>query len=644
MLGIVPDSVARELSGPAFAGAPSTPAAWRSLPRPKIATKLYGVIALTLAVVGTLAAATILFASRSEDVARQVRQEGIGGLQALANLELALERQRRLVATAALGPEPRRQQDERAFEELATKVPPLMQRLGLDASHELRRQYANLALQGALIFAFVADQRLDQAEAMTTEYAASMESLQRRVQAERALNARAGEAMLKGIAASGRSLASWVTAAAAICGLALGPVGLLFLRRMLSRLQGIRTALLRLARNDTSIDIPGLAYDDELGQLARSVAVFKAKSLELLQKKGELERLNLQLDAAINNMPVGLSMFDAQERLLVCNRRYSEMYDLPSELSQPGAAHCAHWEHRERKGARHHVPNDAGEARHEDEHCSMVIEFGNERIIAVARQPLQGGGWVALHEDITQRRQQEQEITHLARHDPLTNLANRALFREQLQQSLLRLGRGQGFAVLCLDLDRFKIVNDTLGHPVGDVLLTLVSARLLACVRKEDVVARLGGDEFAIIQANVRDPNATESLAARIVEAVSTPYEIGGQRIDISTSIGMTMAPRDGADADQLMKNADIALYRVKAEGRHGFSFFKPEMNHHIQARRTLETDLRRAFEKEQLALSYQPIVCLKSQKVTGFEALMRWTLAGRWRRRSSSASPRRSG
>ena len=140
------------------------------------------------------------------------------------------------------------------------------------------------------------------------------------------------------------------------------------------------------------------------------------------------------------------------------------------------------------------------------------------------------------------------------------------------------------------------------------------------------MVARLGGDEFAIIQANVRDADSTEALAARIVETISKAYEIGGQRIDISTSIGMTLAPRDGADADQLMKNADLALYRAKADGRHGYSFFKPEMNDHIQVRRSMEVDLRKAFDEEELELFYQPIICLESQKVTGFEALMRWT------------------
>ena len=195
----------------------------------------------------------------------------------------------------------------------------------------------------------------------------------------------------------------------------------------------------------------------------------------------------------------------------------------------------------------------------------------------------------------------------------MTNLANRALFKEQLQQALQRMARGQGFAVLCLDLDRFKAVNDNLGHPVGDALLKQVGERLLSCVRQGDPVARLGGDEFAIIQASARDPNQTESLARRIVETVGNPYYIEGHRLEISTSIGITLAPRDGAQADLLMKNADLALYRSKASGRDGFAFYQPEMNDVAEGRRTLEGDLRRALDHDELEISYQPIVALES-------------------------------
>ena len=322
-------------------------------------------------------------------------------------------------------------------------------------------------------------------------------------------------------------------------------------------------------------------------------------------------------------------MFDAQERLLVCNKTYAEMYDVPRELARPGTVHCALWEHRVRRGARHSERQEEGsDARAGGgplRSPSMIIEFGTERVIAVSRQPLQGGGWVSLHEDVTQRRRQEEKITHLARHDALTGLANRALFHDQLEQALLRLPRGQGFAVLCLDLDHFKAVNDTLGHPVGDALLVEASQRLLGCVREGDLVARLGGDEFAIIQATARDRSQTEILAARIVEAVSAPYVIDGQSIDISTSVGITLAPHDGRDAAQLMKNADLALYRAKTEGRRGHAFYNTEMNDKVQVRRGLEEDLRRALEAEQIELTYQPFVDLQSRAVAAFKALPNW-------------------
>ena len=600
---------------------------WLGLPRPQIATKLYGAIALTLAVVYLLAAGTIQFASRTEDAVGLIRRNALNTALLSQDLEAALERQRQLIASAPYPSDPAASaQTERIFQEGNREMATLLAHMGYGGEHRFAEALTALERLGAAVIEFAHMRLPEQASAAVAPYAAASENLQKALAGERQRRTLDAKVALDEMAVSSRTLITWVCAAAAITGLLIGPVGLLLLRRVLARLQGIGWALLRLARNDTSIDIPGLNHQDEVGQLARSVAVFKAKSIELLQKKGEFERLNLQLDAAINNMPLGLSMFDAQGRLLVCNRHFAEMYALPSELTWPGTLHLTLWNHRVRSGAQHHPSGGEKFTPDSGQPESMTIEYGNERIISVTTRPLKGGGWVGLDADITQRRRQEQEITHLARHDALTNLANRALLREKLQQALLRLVRGQGFAVLCLDLDRFKSVNDTLGHPVGDALLKQVSERLLSCVRQGDVVARLGGDEFAIIQANVRHADSTEALAARIVEEVSRHYEIGGQRIDISTSIGMTLAPRDGSDADQLMKNADLALYRAKADGRHGYSFFKPEMNDRIQVRRKMEIELRKAFDEEQLELYYQPILSLDSQRVTGFEALLRWT------------------
>jgi diguanylate cyclase (GGDEF)-like protein len=598
------------------------------LPRPRIAAKLYGTAALMLAVVYVLAGVTIRFASRTEETAVWTHEENLKAVQAAGELEDTLDELRRLVTAPPPVPAggPPLWAGGR-YRDLNDGAAALLKAMGQRPEQPLSVKLADLDRDGSLVLALAGDERAADAAAAGARYAVAADDLKGRVVAVRLARTRAAAQSLEALAAESRTLITWVSAAAAVTGLLLGPIGVILLGRILARLEGVGSALLRLARNDTSVDIPGLAAQDEVGQLARSVAVFKAKSIELLQKKGEAERLNLQLDAAINNMPLGLSMFDAQGRLLVCNRTYAQMFDLPHALTRPGTLHAALWEHRIRRGARHVVAGETlGNAPSSDPSAEMTIEYGSERIISVARQPLKGGGWVSLHEDITQRCRQEREITHLARHDPLTTLANRAFFRDRLQQALQRLVRGRGFAVLCLDLDRFKIVNDTLGHPVGDALLKQVSERLVGCVRQGDLVARLGGDEFAIIQANVRDPEQCETLASRIVETVSKPYEIDGQRIDISTSIGVTLAPRDGSDADQLMKNADLALYRTKSQGRRGYAFFKPEMNDKIQVRRTFETELRKALEKDKLDLFYQPMVCLRTQKVAGLEALLRWT------------------
>jgi diguanylate cyclase (GGDEF)-like protein len=592
------------------------------LPSPRLATKLYCAAGLFLVVVCLLALATTRFAKQADEAVTRFRQESLVNVALAARLQVLLEKQRRLVATAAASAGD--SHDEGLNRDLSGTIADLIDHVAPDRADKLSARYALLMSQAAAVFDLARDGNAEQARAGAARYAEGADGLALEVSSEANSRSRAAEAGLDNLSAIARSLVTWVSAAVALIGLLFGPVGLLFLRRMRTRLQSIGTALIRLARNDTSVDIPGVAEQDEFGQLARSVSVFKAKSIELLNKKADFERLNLQLDAAINHMPLGLSMFDGNERLLVCNRRYADMYELPSELARPGTVHCALWEHRTTKGARHSQTRDAavGGGNYSG---SMLIEFAGGRTISVSRQPLRGGGWVSLHEDITERRRQEEKIARLARHDSLTGLANRVLFREQLEQSLQQLVRGQGFAVLSLDLDHFKAVNDTLGHPIGDSLLKEVSERLLACVRHGDLVARLGGDEFAIIQASVRDPDRTESLAARIVETVSAPYEIEGHRVEIATSIGITLAPRDGSDADRLMKNADLALYRAKGAGRRTYSFFMREMNEQIETRRTLETDLRRALQEEELELHYQPIFCLATERIAGAEVILRW-------------------
>jgi diguanylate cyclase (GGDEF)-like protein len=253
-----------------------------------------------------------------------------------------------------------------------------------------------------------------------------------------------------------------------------------------------------------------------------------------------------------------------------------------------------------------------------------VIQSG--RSIRIVDQPMRGGGWVATFEDITEWTQAQEQISHMARHDALTNLPNRTLFREQLEQALRLVKRSDQLAVFCLDLDHFKEINDSLGHPIGDALLMQVGHRLGECVTENDTVARLGGDEFAIVQfCKDCEPSAVASLASHIVEKISTPYDIAGHQLVIGVSIGISLAPEDGKNPDELLKNADLALYRAKADGRGTYRFFETGMDARAQARRVLELDLRAALQRDEFEVYYQPIRDVVMDRIVAFEALVRW-------------------
>jgi len=256
---------------------------------------------------------------------------------------------------------------------------------------------------------------------------------------------------------------------------------------------------------------------------------------------------------------------------------------------------------------------------------SYAFETEDGRTISIASRAMPDGGWVATHEDITERRRAEEEIAYLARHDALTDLANRRLFNEQLEEILTRHKGDDSVAVLCLDIDRFKSVNDTLGHPIGDMLLKAAAERLRNCVRESDLIARLGGDEFAIVQVGVSQPTEATALSTRIIDAISAPYELDGHQVVVGMSVGIAVAPNDGSDAAQLLKNADMALYRAKADGRGVYRFFEAEMDARMQARRALELDLRKALAGSEFELFYQPLVDARTEQVRGFEALIRW-------------------
>ena len=360
-----------------------------------------------------------------------------------------------------------------------------------------------------------------------------------------------------------------------------------------------------------------------------SVAVWSDIS-ELKEQEEKLKATNLRLDAALDNMSQGLCLYDSDNRLKVVNRRFCEIFGLPPDRARPGVTFREVLELSVAAGA--HAGRSASDLIAEQ--AAFVgqrgsgayhQELSHGRVVAIVHQPMADGGWVATYEDITERRRSEARIAFMARHDSLTGLPNRVLFGEKIEEAIAGAGRDGGFSVLCLDLDRFKQVNDTLGHHLGDELLRSVAQRLRDCVRDVDTVSRLGGDEFAIVQRGLHRPEDAALLARRIVELLSAPYDVAGHRVTIGASIGISLAPGDGVTCDKLLKSADVALYRAKADGRGTWRFFEAEMDARLQARRILELDLRDAIEKDEFELYYQPIYDLEHDRVSGFEALLRW-------------------
>ena len=348
------------------------------------------------------------------------------------------------------------------------------------------------------------------------------------------------------------------------------------------------------------------------------------------QHRASKQRLSLEkqrLDTAVNNMTQGLLLFDAKQHLIICNRRYLEMYGLSADVVKPGCSFREVIAHRKETGTfvgdiDHYLEVVLREISHRN---VMVISTPDGRSIQVVNEPVPDGGWLATHEDITERRRAEERITHLAHYDALTDLPNRALFHERLKRELSHATPDRPLAVLYIDIDEFKSVNDSLGHMIGDELLKSVAASLAACARKTDFVARLGGDEFAIVQTGIEDTDDVMKLVSRIFEAIRSPYQCLGHQVTTDASIGIALAPQDGSDIDQILKNADLAMYAAKAAGRRTYRFFETDMEAEVRARRSLEMDLRQALVDGGFEVYYQPCLDLQTNAITGCEALVRW-------------------
>jgi diguanylate cyclase (GGDEF)-like protein len=364
--------------------------------------------------------------------------------------------------------------------------------------------------------------------------------------------------------------------------------------------------------------------------VASSTAGLIALTLLLIVRR--LSRQNRiarqQLDTALNNITQGLMLYDASSRIVLFNQRYIEMYGLSHSVVRPGRYFRDVMKHRKETGSFEGDP---------DKFCDEVLALvkrGNltrriltsrgGRTIQMLNQPLPGGGWVTTHEDITELKQSEQRIERLAHYDALTRLPNRNLFRETLRQEATSATWDHGLALLYIDVDQFKEINDTLGHEAGDHLLVTVAEKLSACIRDKHFAARLGGDEFAVI-CRTADKNEIIDFIDQFYVAMRTST-VGGRQLSTGASIGVSLAPAHGSDIDELVRRADLAMYAAKGAGRGSFRFFDAEMEEKVKAERQMAVDLRASLEQETFEIHYQPIVDLRSNAITGCEALLRWT------------------
>jgi diguanylate cyclase (GGDEF)-like protein len=405
---------------------------------------------------------------------------------------------------------------------------------------------------------------------------------------------------------------------------------------LLANRSGLRSKVRELIAGGRILETAHV-YSPGLGWVVTHEDVTDAiASTEIVQRrKLDLERQNLRFDAAVNNISQGLSMHDAQGRLVITNEPYQRIYNLPQHLLLPGTELDAILDYLCSAGM---TTQDGDFEAYRRWRKALISkrEYGKAfhqfagRTILMQSHPMKDGGWVSTHEDITEQRQQEERIRHMARHDALTGLPNRVQFIEALEATEAAIARGECIAVLYVDLDHFKQVNDSLGHSIGDKLLQHVASRLKTATREGDLLARLGGDEFALLLRGGVSPADAAGVSERIVTAIGRPFLVDEHHLVIGASVGIALAPADGDAGETLMKNADLALYKAKTDGRSTYHFFETGMDAAIQKRRAIEAGLRLALGRDEFRLVFQPLVGLAENRITCFEALLRWDPPGR--------------
>jgi diguanylate cyclase (GGDEF)-like protein len=343
----------------------------------------------------------------------------------------------------------------------------------------------------------------------------------------------------------------------------------------------------------------------------------------------DMSLLATRFDTALNNMPHGLCMFDAEHRIVVVNQKLSKQLGLPDDIDLKGATAAdlvekvVQAELLDAVNAQNLIERLSARLAGSDD-AAFAVDTLNSRTLEFTVQPMENGGMVALVEDITERMIAEARINHLARFDALTGLPNRTVLRDRMEHALGQWRPDKLCAIHFIDLDQFKQINDTLGHTRGDMLLEAVAERLKESIRDVDVISRFGGDEFVILQAPIKSLDESEALANRVLNVLGGTYDLDGHKVVVTASIGIAIA-KNRIDPDQFLRNADLALYQAKADGRGTWRWFEAKMEANAQARRTLEFDLRTATKTEAFEIYYQPLFNLKTRRIEACEALLRW-------------------
>ena len=444
--------------------------------------------------------------------------------------------------------------------------------------------------------------------------------------------------------------------------LIVGPLSGVYLGKRVSRpIVEMAAVLKRLADGDTEVAIPADAgASPEIRGMAEAIKDYRQnlidaqalqdelnariaeledtherlmdQTADLVEMSENLERTKEQLRDAVESISEGFALWDLDDRLVMCNTRYRNLYPELREWVAPGRTFKDFVRAAFQKGVFKLDSEDLEEAvrarvdRHQTSVSAFEQELGDGRWVRISKRKTESGMTVGILSDITKRVESDETIRRMAMEDPLTGLPNRAKFQEELQRALDQADRtGRNVGVMLLDLDRFKNVNDTLGHAAGDALLCQVAERIFTCLRKTDLVARLGGDEFAVITTNAEDVDGISLVGQRIIEALAQPFTIEGTEVHTGTSIGVSVYPYDKGDQGQLLRNADLALYKAKEDGRGSCWMFDQAMNTEVQHRHAMERDLREALKKNQFIVVYQPQVDLATGALVGAESLVRW-------------------